>query len=132
MQEERLHNGLYWWQNKYRFPTVSRPRRRNPGNIPPETYSPVFQIQDFFLRRSLASVPNPICSLPFHITIINRTQLSSACQLPSEIPSLEEMVRFIKVHGSVPMSTSTSHDRANPITITATSTAIKRFAKFSF
>ena len=80
----------------------------------------------------MASVPNPMYSRPHNITIINKRQLSSACQLPRLMPSLPEIARFMLVQGSVPKLTSTSHDRANPMTITARITEMSLLAKCFF
>lgn len=58
--------------------------------------------------------------------------LKNACQLPSDQPIFAEIARFILVHGSIPMSTSTSKDKANPIVMTARITVMSLLAKCSF
>jgi len=83
-------------------------------------------------KNILASVPNPIFSLPSKMTKTNMIVLSSACQFPIPIPIFSEIARFMLVQGSVPRSTSTSNDSANPITITDRITAVSLTPKFFF
>ena len=78
------------------------------------------------MRNIFASVPPKIT------TSTRSTVFISACQFPKLIPIFAEIALLIILHGSVPISTSSSNDNANPIPNTASSTTPSLSQKCSF
>ena len=69
------------------------------------------------MRNIFASVPKPRFLPPKITTSTRSTVFISACQFPKLIPIFAEIALLIILHGSVPISTNSSNDNANPIPI---------------
>ena len=84
------------------------------------------------MRNIFASVPKPRFLPPKITTSTRSTVFISACQFPKLIPIFAEIALLIILHGSVPISTNSSNDNANPIPNTASSTTPSLSQKCSF